>query len=69
MDIIAGVIARHKNINIKQIFYTPCKATQNRFKNKNKKVLRAEIVEMISTKKDKLNKNDLINLWQILNGL
>jgi len=54
---------------MKQIFNTPCKATQNRFKNKNKKVLRSEIVEMISKKEDKLNKNDLISLWQILNGL
>lgn len=54
---------------MKQIFNTPCKATRNRFKNKNKKVLRSEIVDMISKKGDKLNKNDLISLWQILNGL
>jgi len=54
---------------MKQIFDTPCQATKNRFKNKNKKLLRAEITEMISLKQDKLSKNDLINLWQILNGL
>ena len=54
---------------MKQIFNIPCKATQNRFKNKNKKVLRSEIVDMISQKEDKLNKNDLISLWQLLNGL
>jgi hypothetical protein len=54
---------------MKQIFETPCQATKNRFKNKGKKLLRAEIIEMISTKEDKLNKNDLISLWQILNGL
>ena len=54
---------------MKQIFDKPCKATKNRFKNKSKKLLRAEITEMISLKQDKLNKNDLINLWQILNGL
>ena len=54
---------------MKQIFQTPCEATKNSFRNKNKKVLRSEIVEMISKKEDKLNKNDLISLWQILNGL
>lgn len=54
---------------MKQIFNTPCEATKNRFKNKNKKVLRNEITEMISTKEHKLSKNDLISLWQILNGL
>lgn len=58
-----------KNYNMRQIFNTPCKATQNRFKNKNKKVLRSEIVEMISKKEEKLNKNDLISLWQLLNGI
>ena len=54
---------------MKQIFDIPCKATQNRFKYKSKKALRSEIVEMISKKEEKLNKNDLISLWQILNGL
>lgn len=54
---------------MKQIFQTPSEAAKNRFKSKNKKVLRSEIVEMISKKEDKLNKNDLISLWQILNGL
>ena len=51
---------------MKQIFNTPCEATKNRFKNKSKKLLCAEITEMISLKQDKLNKNDLINLWLIL---
>jgi len=63
------VISRFLNTNMKQIFDPPCQATKNRFKNKNKKLLRAEINEMISLKQDKLSKNDLINLWQILNGL
>lgn len=45
---------------IKKIFDTPCKITKNRFKNKNKKVLRNDIIEMISTKEHKLSKNDLI---------
>ena len=63
-----STLPKHQR-EMKQIFNTPCKATQNRFKNKNKKVLRSEIVEMISKKEDKLNKNDLISLWQILNGL
>ena len=54
---------------MKQIFNTPCEAIKNRFKYKSKKVLRSEIVEMISKKEEKLNKNDLISLWKILNGL
>jgi len=54
---------------MKQIFNTPCESTKNRFKNKSKKLLRAEITEMISLKEDKLSKNDLITLWQILNSL
>lgn len=54
---------------MKQIFEIPCEATKNRFKNKSKKLLRNEITEMISIKQDKISKNDLICLWQILNGL
>ena len=54
---------------MKKIFETPCEATKNRFKNKSKKLLRSEITEMISLKQDKIGKNDLIILWQILNGL
>lgn len=54
---------------MKQIFETPCEATKNRFRNKSKKLLRNEITKMISLKQDKICKNDLIKLWQILNGL
>lgn len=51
------------------MFEKPCDATKNRFKNKSRKLLRSEITEMISLKQDKISKNDLIRLWQILNGL
>ena len=54
---------------MKQIFETPCESTKNRFKNKSKKLLRSEITEMLSLKQNEICKNDLIKLWQILNGL
>jgi hypothetical protein len=50
----------------KSLFPAPSSVTKKLFKNKNKKLLRADIVELLSKKENKISKNDLIHLFQIL---
>ena len=62
----------------RNIFYMICREeivqhhkiqSNNCFINKSKKLLRAEITEMISIKEDKLTKQDLIQLHRLLSDL
>ena len=47
--------------------FTNAMMALRKLKNKSKKVLRLEITEMLSAKEAKLDKDDLIAIWQQLN--
>jgi hypothetical protein len=44
-------------------------STLNSFKNKSKRLLREEISELMAEKEDKISKNDLIVIYNILKYL